>query len=122
MKQIKQFTQKRVTDLKKSIVGTPSATYLDSFMQANHGSNDVLLVQMAKQYGYELALDDVNEEVDKILNDKKRNLFSYETKQPLLSTDTIEDVFTIIAKNPKNLTRKECAILMYNTIKNQFNN
>lgn len=122
MKHIKEFTYKRVADLKKSIVGTPSATYLDKFMQANHGSNDVLLVQMAKQYGYELALDDVNNEVDKILKDKQRNLFSYETKQPLLTTDSIEDVFTIIAKNPKTLTRKECAILMYNTIKNQFNN
>jgi len=122
MKQIKDFTKKRVTDLKKSIVGTPSAAYLDKFMQANHGSNDVLLVQMAKQYGYELALEDVNEEIDKILIDKQRNLFSYETKQPKLSTDTIEDVFTIISKNPKILTNKECAILMYNTIRNKFNN
>jgi hypothetical protein len=42
--------------LDRGIVATPREEVLDMFAQANHGTNDFLLMQMAKNYGYKLAL------------------------------------------------------------------
>jgi hypothetical protein len=56
MQEITEYIEQELTSLKRGIVATPDEDYLDRFTDANHGSNDFLLVQMAKQYGYKLAL------------------------------------------------------------------
>ena len=42
--------------LDRGIVATPTENTLESFAQANNGTNDFLLMQMAKNYGYKIAL------------------------------------------------------------------
>ena len=48
--------------LQGGIVATPETREdLESFAKANHGSMDMLLMQMAIQYGYKIALENVKE-------------------------------------------------------------
>ena len=56
MKNVNAFIEVELAKLGRGIVATPDEDYLNRFTDANHGSNDFLLVQMAKQYGYKLAL------------------------------------------------------------------
>ena len=53
---IKDFVESELKMLDSGIVATPREEVLDMFAQANNGSNDFLLMQMAKNYGYKLAL------------------------------------------------------------------
>ena len=46
----------------RSIVATPKTReQLDDFSNHNHGSNDILLTQMAVNYGYKIAIENVME-------------------------------------------------------------
>ena len=56
MKNVSTFIETELTNLDRGIIATPDEDYLDRFTDANHGSNDFLLMQMSKQYGYKLAL------------------------------------------------------------------
>tara|TARA_R110000796_G_scaffold4917_1_gene18626 strand:- start:46 stop:246 length:201 start_codon:yes stop_codon:yes gene_type:complete len=56
MKELNTFIEVELAKLGRGLVATPDEDYLDRFTDANHGSNDFLLVQMSKQYGYKLAL------------------------------------------------------------------
>ena len=56
MKNVSTFIETELTNLNRGIVATPDEDYLDQFTDANHGTNDFLLMQMSKQYGYKLAL------------------------------------------------------------------
>lgn len=56
MQELNAFIETELTKLNRGIVATPTEKYLDKFVDANHGSNDFLLMQMSKQYGYKLAL------------------------------------------------------------------
>ena len=56
MPEITTFIEVELAKLGRGIVATPDEDYLDQFTDANHGSNDFLLMQMSKQYGYKLAL------------------------------------------------------------------
>lgn len=59
---VKQFIENKNKMLDRGIVATPhDREYLSSFAQANNGSNDFLLMQMAINFGYKLALEDVEE-------------------------------------------------------------
>ena len=49
--------------LDRCIVATPTEEVLDMFAQSNNGVNDFLLMQMAKNYGYQLALDHLTEQL-----------------------------------------------------------
>jgi hypothetical protein len=50
--------------LQGGIVATPeSRENLEAFAKANNGSMDLLLMQMAIQFGYKMALENVLEEV-----------------------------------------------------------
>ena len=49
--------------LDNGIVATPTEKYLESFTKANGGSMDLLLMQLAKNYGYQLALDNLQNEL-----------------------------------------------------------
>jgi len=59
---VKEFLDNKNKMLDRGIVATPyDREYLASFAQANNGSNDFLLMQMAINFGYKLALEDVEE-------------------------------------------------------------
>lgn len=61
---IKALIVQRENELDRGIVATPTEEYLDAFTQANQGSNDFLLMQMAKLYGYKLAIEDFKEIIE----------------------------------------------------------
>lgn len=61
---IKEFLDSRNKMLDRGIVATPGdRDRLELFANANNGSNDFLLMQMAINFGYKLALEDVEEEL-----------------------------------------------------------
>ncbi len=63
MNTIQKFIQTQQEMLDRGIVATPTEKTLDAFAKANHGTNDFLLMQMAKNYGYQLALDHLTEQL-----------------------------------------------------------
>ena len=61
---IEEYIGKEIDSLDRSIVATPETREnLDSFARANQGSMDVVLTQMAVQYGYLLALNNIKDEL-----------------------------------------------------------
>jgi len=57
-----EIINKELANFDRSIVSTPQdRASLDAFAKANHGSNDVILTQMAVQLGYVTALEYVKE-------------------------------------------------------------
>ena len=56
---MKEYINNELSKLDRGIVATPTEEYLDSFAEANNGSNDFLLMQLAKNYGYKLALENL---------------------------------------------------------------
>ena len=56
MEKVKDFVEHELNMLDRGIVATPKEEVLGMFAQANNGTNDFLLMQMAKNYGYKLAL------------------------------------------------------------------
>jgi len=68
---MKQYLKNELDKLERGIVATPTNEYLNEFTKANNGSNDFLLMQMAKNFGYKLALlnmeDALYYEIDKPL-------------------------------------------------------
>jgi len=63
MNPIQKFISTKQEMLDRGIVATPTEEVLDMFAQSNNGVNDFLLMQMAKNYGYQLALDHLTEEL-----------------------------------------------------------
>ena len=64
MKDVNTLIEVELAKLGRGIVATPDEDYLDKFVEANHGSNDFLLMQMSKQYGYKLALLAIREQLN----------------------------------------------------------
>jgi hypothetical protein len=60
---IQQWLNDQQQMLDRGIVATPTEKYLESFTEANNGSMDLLLMQLAKNYGYQLALDNLQNEL-----------------------------------------------------------
>ena len=61
---IQEFLDNKNKMLNRGIVATPhDREYLASFAEANNGSNDFLLMQMAMNFGYKIALEDLKEEL-----------------------------------------------------------
>jgi hypothetical protein len=59
---MKEFFEKQTKMLDKGIVATPdSLENLESFAKANNGSMDFLLMQMAINYGYKIAIENCEE-------------------------------------------------------------
>ena len=56
MTEIKEYIDKELSKLDRGLVATPTEDYLDDFAKCNQGANDFLLMQLAKNYGYQLAL------------------------------------------------------------------
>jgi|TARA_R110001592_G_scaffold20489_3_gene83023 hypothetical protein len=64
MKIINEIIEKELTTLDRSIVATPKdRTSLDAFSKANQGSSDIVLTQMAVQFGYQEALKFIKNEI-----------------------------------------------------------
>ena len=64
MQEITEYIEQELAELGSGIVATPDEDYLEKFSQANNGSNDFLLMQMSKQYGYKLALLAIHEQLN----------------------------------------------------------
>ena len=60
---IQQWLNDQQEMLDRGIVATPTNEYLNNFAEINHGANDFLLMQLAKNYGYQLALDHLQNEL-----------------------------------------------------------
>lgn len=60
---IQQWLNNQQEMLDRGIVATPTEKYLERFTAANGGSGDFLLMQLAKNYGYQLALDNLQNEL-----------------------------------------------------------
>jgi hypothetical protein len=60
---IQQWLNDRQEMLDRGIVATPTEKQLENFAEANFGVNDLLLMQLAKNYGYQLALNDLQNEL-----------------------------------------------------------
>ena len=59
MVELKEYLDNELKRVERGLIATPTEEYLDAFTKANNGSNDFLLMQMAKNYGYKLALEHV---------------------------------------------------------------
>jgi len=63
---MKEFFQAQFKMLDRGLVATPNTREdLEAFAKANNGSMDILLMQMAINYGYKIALENVQEELEK---------------------------------------------------------
>ena len=59
---LQEMISKELEKLERGIVATPKTRKnLDAFARANNGSNDVLLTQLAVNYGYKIALLNIQE-------------------------------------------------------------
>lgn len=66
MKQVKEFVAAELKGLERGFIATPeSRDALEAFAKANGGSMDIVLMQMAIQYGAKLALENVQEVMGK---------------------------------------------------------
>ncbi len=74
MEQLKEYINKELEQLNKSFVSTPDSEQLSNFTKSNQGSMDEVLSQMAKQYGYKIALENTLEELNAI---HKSNSFTH---------------------------------------------
>jgi hypothetical protein len=64
---MEKFFEEQFRMLSRGIVATPNSREdLESFAKANGGSMDILLMQMAINFGYKIALENVKEELDKV--------------------------------------------------------
>ena len=62
MENLQEFVTGRFNELEKGIIATPaSRENLEAFAKSNQGSMDILLMQMAINYGYKMAMEDVQE-------------------------------------------------------------
>ena len=63
---MKDYITQQLYMLDRGLIATPQTREdLESFAKANQGSNDTLLMQMAIQYGYKLALEQLEEDHEK---------------------------------------------------------
>ena len=64
MQNVKEFIDNQLKNLDRGFVATP-ATHndLEAFARANNGSMDIVLMQMAIQYGYKMALENVTKAI-----------------------------------------------------------
>ena len=66
MKELKEYVDLELKSLDRAIVATPTEEYLDYFAENNHGSSDFLLMQMAKNFGYKLAMQNIDNKIIRI--------------------------------------------------------
>jgi len=63
---MEEFLAGEFQKLQRGLVATPkSREDLEAFAKSNQGSMDILLMQMAIQFGYKIALENVQEELQR---------------------------------------------------------
>lgn len=63
---MEKFFEEQFKMLDRGLVATPNTREdLESFAKSNQGSMDILLMQMAINFGYKIALQNVQEELQK---------------------------------------------------------
>jgi len=63
---MEKFFEEQFRMLDRGIVATPNSREdLEAFAKANGGSMDILLMQMAMNFGYKMAIENVQEELMK---------------------------------------------------------
>lgn len=63
---MEKFFEEQFRMLSRGLVATPNSREdLEQFAKANQGSMDILLMQMAMNFGYKMALENVQEELHK---------------------------------------------------------
>jgi hypothetical protein len=63
---MEKFFEEQFKMLNRGLVATPNSREdLESFAKANQGSMDILLMQMAINFGYKIALENVKEQLEK---------------------------------------------------------
>ena len=66
MKKVKEFVAVELKGLESGFIATPeSRESLEAFAKANGGSMDIVLMQMAIQFGAKLAYENVQEVIGK---------------------------------------------------------
>ena len=63
---MEEYLKNELSKLDRGIIATPTDEYLNAFAKANNGSNDFLLMQMSKNYGYKLALLNIRDEIEEL--------------------------------------------------------
>ena len=67
MTKVKEFVAAELNGLERGLVATPeSRENLEAFAKANQGSMDIVLMQMAIQFGAKLALENVQDVLEKL--------------------------------------------------------
>ena len=61
---MEKYINNELKKLERGLVATPTEEYLNDFTQANNGSNDFLLMQLAKNFGYQLALLKIKDKIN----------------------------------------------------------
>jgi hypothetical protein len=60
MSELQDYINNELASLDRGLVATPQTReHLESFAKANQGSMDILLMQMAINYGYKIALENL---------------------------------------------------------------
>ena len=60
--ELKEYIENEFKTLDRSIVATPqNRDILESFAKANNGSMDILLMQMGINFGYKMALENIQD-------------------------------------------------------------
>ena len=63
---MKEFLERELFSLNRGLVATLNTREdLEAFAKANGGSMDIILMQMAINFGYKIALENVKEELEK---------------------------------------------------------
>jgi len=63
-KKVTEYINRELKKMDRGIVATPpNREYLESFAKANQGSMDMVLTQMAVNWGYKIALENVADEI-----------------------------------------------------------
>ena len=64
---MEKFFEDQFKMLSRGLVATPNTREdLEQFAKANGGSMDILLMQMAINYGYKIALENVQEQLQQV--------------------------------------------------------
>lgn len=65
MLELQNYLEEQFKMLDRGIVATPATREdLEAFAKANHGSMDMLLMQMAMNFGYKIAMENVQFEIN----------------------------------------------------------
>ena len=65
-KQVLDLIDTELKSMERGIVATPNTrAQLESFANANQGSMDIVLMQMAIQFGYKMALQTIQDQISK---------------------------------------------------------